>query len=239
MVLIAVNVRGRSKKCPDRSVRAAENRFLGGVDTLVLPSEKHSSRGRADARSPLQFTARRRRVHLVAVAACIALTLASFAAAQQGPIPSSKDPLPSLTSFGAGDLWSSLGRLGLTLVLVVGLIWGTMWLARRVLKGRIAGRGESNLRVMERLYLAPKKSIEVVSVGGRVLVLAVTENRISMLAELAPGDLPATAGAVLGRPAMPRAQEHRQRDLLRQARVRMQELFASTRMTRAESPPSA
>jgi len=237
MVLIAVNVRGRSKKYPDRSVRAAENRFLGGVDTLVRPSEKHGSRGRADARSPLQFTARA--VRLVAVAACIALTLASFAAAQQGPTPAPKDPLPSLTSFGAGDLWSSLGRLGLTLVLVVGLIWGTMWLARRVLKGRIAGRGESNLRVMERLYLAPKKSIEVVSVGGRVLVLAVTENRISMLAELAPGDLPTTAGAVLGRPAMPRAQEHRQRDLLRQARVRMQELFASTRMTRVESPPSA
>jgi len=164
---------------------------------------------------------------------------ASAAAAQQSANPPANDQLPSLTSFGTGDLWSSLGRLGLTLVAVLGLIWVTMWVARRVLKGRIAGRGESGLRVRERLFLAPKKSIEVVSVGERVLVLGVTENHISMLTELAPGDLPDPANATQGRPVMPRAQEQRQRDLLRQARTKMLDLFQSSRITEAKSPPLA
>lgn len=170
---------------------------------------------------------------------CAIAGMASVAAAQQGTAPAPKDSLLSLTSFGTGELWSSLGRLGITLVLVLGLIWGTMWVARRLLKGRIAGRGESELRVVERLFLAPKKSIEVVSIGGRTLVLGVTENQISMLTELAPGDMPAKAGAAQGRPVMPRTQDQRQRDLLRQARIKMQELFVSTRMTRIESPPPA
>jgi flagellar protein FliO/FliZ len=169
----------------------------------------------------------------------IVVMTALAAAAQQSANPPANDSLPTLTSFGTGDLWSSVGRLGLTLVAVLGLIWITMWLARRVLKGRIAGRGESGLRVRERLFLAPKKSIEIVSVGGRMLVLGVTENQISMLTELAPGDLPDPANAVQGRPVMPRAQEQRQRDLLRQARTKMLDLFQSSRIAEAESPPPA
>ena len=181
----------------------------------------------------------RRMYRSLTAAICAIVVLAPVASAQQGTPPAAKDALPSLTSFGAGDLWSSLGRLGITLVAVLALIWVTMWLAKRVLKGRITGRGESELRVMERLYLAPKKSIEVVSVAGRILVLGVTEHGISMLTELAEGDLPATAGTSQSRMTLPKAQEQRQRDLLRQARTRMRDLFASVRVTEAESSPPA
>lgn len=181
----------------------------------------------------------KRMCRLITAAICAVVVFVPLASAQQGPAPAGKDALPSLTSFGAGDLWSSLGRLGITLVAVLALIWVTMWIAKRVLKGRIAGRGDSELRVMERLYLAPKKSIEVVSVAGRILVLGVTEHGISMLTELAEGDLTAAPGASPSRTALPKAQAQRQRDLLRQARTRMRDLFASARVTQAESSPPA
>lgn len=176
--------------------------------------------------------------HTVTTACASLATTISALAQQPASLPAS-DPLPSLTAFDAGDLWSSLGRLGITLALVIGLIWATLWVARRLLKGRVAGRGESGLKVRERLFLAPKKSIEVVTIGDRVLVLGVTENQISLLTELAPGDLASPANAVAGRPVMPPSQEQRQRDLLRQARMKMQDLFRSARMAHVESPPAA
>ncbi|MBI5867644.1 MAG: flagellar biosynthetic protein FliO [candidate division Zixibacteria bacterium] len=173
-----------------------------------------------------------------ASAVSVAATVAT-ACAQQPTTAPAKDPLPSLTSFGTGELWSSLGRLGLTLALVIGLIWATLWVARRFLKGKVTGRGEAGLKVRERLFLAPKKSIEVVTIGDRVLVLGVTENQISMLTELTPADLAPAPNSVAARTTLSQTQEQRQRDLLRQARTRMQDLFRSARVTPMGSPPAA
>lgn len=153
-------------------------------------------------------------------------------AEQYGP------PSPAGTPLGGGldSLWPSIGRLALTLVLVIGLIWGTMWLARKFMKGRWAGATDSNVRILERVHLAPKKSIDVVSIGNRVLVLGVTDTHVGLLTELPPGDFPipgkeaATAAAKLAQQPTP------QRDAWKQARQRMRDLFQSARLNGADIP---
>lgn len=154
---------------------------------------------------------------------------AALAAQEIGP------PSPALTG-GMESLWPSLGRLALTLVLVIGLIWGTMWLARKFMKGRWAGRQDAAVRIIDRVHLAPKKSIDIVAIGGRVLVLGVTDTTVGLLTELQPGDLPGLAAE----PGLPKPLETsagQRRDAWRQARQRMRDLFQSVRLSEAGTRP--
>ena len=92
-----------------------------------------------------------------------------------------------------GSVFPSIWRLFGALLIVLALVWGTMWVARRVLKGRLSGAGRSNLKVVDRMFLAPRRSIELVAIGERILVLGVTDNQISMLTELEADEWPSEA----------------------------------------------
>lgn len=76
-----------------------------------------------------------------------------------------------------------LVRLGFSLSLVFGL----MWLAGRVLKGRTpmaARRGQDHVEVIERKALSRTSSIAVVRVGEQVLALGVSDTNVTVLSEM-------------------------------------------------------
>ncbi|MCJ7507512.1 MAG: flagellar biosynthetic protein FliO [candidate division Zixibacteria bacterium] len=79
---------------------------------------------------------------------------------------------------------SLLVRLVLALVLIVGLIYASMYALKRFSytgKKKLAG---SNIEILQRSYLAPKKGIYIVKVQSKILVLGVTDNNINLLTEL-------------------------------------------------------
>lgn len=171
-----------------------------------------------------------------------------FAVALAGMIPrvasaqllnpsSPGDSLPVFTGGGLESLWPSIGQLAGALVFVLALIWATTWVARRLIKGRWSGAGADRMHVLERLHLAPKKSVEIVSVGKRVLVLGVTENQIALLTELEPGEL-TQPGPATSPGGASRLSAGRQRALLNEARHKLSELFRSARPTDVEAAPS-
>jgi flagellar biogenesis protein FliO len=92
------------------------------------------------------------------------------------------------------------------------------------------------MRVLERLHLAPKKSVEIVTVGSRILVLGVTEERIGLLTELASEELPETSPEAAGTDA--RLTPGRKRALLNEARHKFNELFRSARASDVEAAPT-
>jgi len=171
------------------------------------------------------------------LAAALTGAMPPFAAAQLLNATTSPDSLPAFTGAGLESLWPSLAQLAGALVFVLALIWGTTWLARRLMKGRFGGGAEDHMRVLERLHLAPKKSVEIVAVGKRVLVLGVTENQIGLLTELESGDLsqPGTQPTLSG---STRQTAGRQRALMNEARHKLNELFRSARPTDVETAPS-
>lgn len=76
-----------------------------------------------------------------------------------------------------------LVRLGFSLSLVFGL----MWLAGRVLKGRApmtARRNQDHVEVIERKALSRTSSIAVVRVGEQVLALGVSDANVTVLSEV-------------------------------------------------------
>ena len=80
-----------------------------------------------------------------------------------------------------------LARLAISLAVVFGL----MWVAARVLRKRGLGSSKgstatSRIEVLARQGLGRTSSVQVVRVGGRTLVLGVTDAQVSVLAEADP-----------------------------------------------------
>jgi len=76
-----------------------------------------------------------------------------------------------------------LAKLILALVLIVGLIYASMYVLK---KFSYTGkqRLRSDIQILQREYIAPKKGIYVVKVQSKTLVLGVTDNNINLLTEL-------------------------------------------------------
>ena len=92
-----------------------------------------------------------------------------------------------------GSSFLLLLRLGLSLAVVLGLVWA----AAKVLRSRGAMSLRppgSHLEVLERRPVGKSASVALVRVGGRAVLLGVTESRVQMLQEcpeldLATGDV--------------------------------------------------
>ena len=89
------------------------------------------------------------------------------------------EPMPTAMSW-----WSTLAYL-LSLLAIFGFVVVTAYFAARFLgghfSGRIAGRGS---RVLDHMALGPNRSVCVVEMADRVLLLGVTEHSITMLSEI-------------------------------------------------------
>jgi flagellar biosynthetic protein FliO len=91
-----------------------------------------------------------------------------------------------LTSAAAAQPWWAMTfDLVVKLGLVIGLIYVVMWLLRTYLGGkRPLIRSTGRLDVLEATALAPGRSLYLVEVADRVLVLGATSGSLSTLAEI-------------------------------------------------------
>jgi flagellar protein FliO/FliZ len=71
-------------------------------------------------------------------------------------------------------------RIGFSLLVVLGLLWGLARMARR---GGLGRRGSGRLAVLNRQSLSRGSSVAVVRVADRALILGVTDNQVSLLGE--------------------------------------------------------
>ncbi|GLY96886.1 flagellar biosynthetic protein FliO [Actinoplanes sp. NBRC 103695] len=71
-------------------------------------------------------------------------------------------------------------RIGFSLLVVFGLMWGLAKMARRPLGGH---RGTGTLSVLTRQQLARGAAVTVVQVADKALILGVTDQQVSLLGE--------------------------------------------------------
>ncbi len=83
------------------------------------------------------------------------------------------------------DVWSTLLRLGVALVVVLPLAY----VAARLYSKQTIGRVGRALHVLDVRALGPNRGIYLVEVGDRILVLGVTAHHVNVLAELTDPDV--------------------------------------------------
>ena len=86
----------------------------------------------------------------------------------------------------------SLSSLSLTIGLIVVLLWGAVWLMRRMRPGMSSVLDTRDCAVVRSLALGPRERLLVVRVGSRHLVVGVGSASVSLLCEL---DEPLPQGA--------------------------------------------
>jgi flagellar biosynthetic protein FliO len=84
---------------------------------------------------------------------------------------------------GTPDLVPSLGRMFVALAVVLALLGGLAWLLRR---GALARRHSGALGVETTLALGDRRSLAIVSVEGRRLLVGLAPGGVSLVTELGP-----------------------------------------------------
>ncbi len=81
----------------------------------------------------------------------------------------------------------SLLKLISALVVVVVCIYVGVYLLRRLMGKKYSGNRQNNiLEILETTYVAPKKSVSLLRVANKAVLVGTTENQISVLTELDP-----------------------------------------------------
>lgn len=75
-------------------------------------------------------------------------------------------------------------RLVVSLVLIIGLIYLSLFLLKKSSFGLKKNKSGDLVQVLERSYISPKKGIFIVKIGSRVVALGVTETQINLLSEV-------------------------------------------------------
>ena len=86
----------------------------------------------------------------------------------------------------AGAALPSLMRLFAALVIVIACIYGGIWLLKRTMGRSYGNGGTPTLEVLETTGIAPKKTVSLVRVADKSVLVGVTENGMSLLTELSP-----------------------------------------------------
>ncbi|NVN89774.1 MAG: FliO/MopB family protein [Desulfuromonadales bacterium] len=79
---------------------------------------------------------------------------------------------------------SSFIQMIAALSVVIGLILITRHFSGKLIKSGVANRFGTHIRLLETRAISPKKSLVLVEVGGEYLLLASTENRLSLLKQV-------------------------------------------------------
>ncbi len=128
-----------------------------------------------------------RRILLIGVIAAVVVS-----ACLLGVVGSNADPSDDIQDVASSE--SGIGgmvmRVVLSLILLIAILYGGM-LGMRRFSGRVStGLLKSGaITVVHKQAIAPKKSIYVVKIGNRAMVIGVTDSQISHLADLSQDDL--------------------------------------------------
>jgi flagellar biosynthetic protein FliO len=75
-------------------------------------------------------------------------------------------------------------RLFISLVLITGLIYLSLFLLKKSSLGLKRNRNRDLIQILEKCYISPKKGIFIVKIGSKILALGVTEVQINLLSEI-------------------------------------------------------
>lgn len=101
--------------------------------------------------------------------------------------------LPTVAAAPPVSSGSSMLQAAFGLLVVLGLVFGLAWLARRFGLHRMGGSGA--VRIVSSASLGGRERVVVVDVAGTWLVLGVTSAQVNALHVLPAQDLPAQPGA--------------------------------------------
>jgi flagellar protein FliO/FliZ len=102
-----------------------------------------------------------------------------------------QDATPNQATFGdsGSPLWAIVKLLS-ALAIVIAALYGGLYLLKRMMTTRrMTSTRQAALEVIESAYVGPKKTVSLVRVGNKAVLVGVTDQQISLLTELSPTEI--------------------------------------------------
>ena len=96
------------------------------------------------------------------------------------PVWADEEPAPGLSG---GDIGPTLLQLAGALLLIVIIIYLSVWLMKKYSGGKIAGGGNL-ISIVERRHLAPKQALYLIKVGEKHLLIGASDSGLQKLSDL-------------------------------------------------------
>lgn len=107
----------------------------------------------------------------------------SFEPSSQTSVLDNEKATPDFGS--SASVMPSVLRILSALVIVIGSIYGGLYLLKKMMGRKYAGdKKYGNLEVLETIHIAPKKTVTLLRVGGKSVLVGATEGSMSLLSEL-------------------------------------------------------
>lgn len=116
-------------------------------------------------------------------------TVPSTTMSQESETDKEPAEIPSLTE----SVLPSLTRIAISLVVIIGIIYLTVFLLRKLSGNRLGGSKGTAIQIIEQTYLAPKKSVCLLKLADRAVLVGITDTSINLLTELDWDSLPQEA----------------------------------------------
>lgn len=130
---------------------------------------------------------------IVTITVIIAIALVGLTMLQVDPVAADRTVTTGSAitdealGFSDPNVGAAIGKMVSALLIVVVLVYGALWLLKRMMGRRYTGKGGSGgLEVLQSTHVGPHKQISLVRVGKRSVLVGVTDNQISTLTELSP-----------------------------------------------------
>jgi flagellar biosynthetic protein FliO len=96
------------------------------------------------------------------------------------------------------EMWTTALKMIAALAIVIGFLFISLHLFKRMYKNKLAGQGGNLINVLASSYVGVKKNVALVEVPGTVLVLGITNDRISLLSEISKDAVDAESRRISG-----------------------------------------
>jgi flagellar biosynthetic protein FliO len=96
------------------------------------------------------------------------------------PVWAEEEPVPGLSG---GDIGPTLLQLAGALLLIIIIIYLSVWLMKKYSGGKIAGGGNL-ISIVERRHLAPKQALYLIKVGEKHLLIGASDSGLQKLSDI-------------------------------------------------------
>jgi flagellar biosynthetic protein FliO len=109
------------------------------------------------------------------------------------------------------EMWATAVKMITALAVVIGLLFVSLHVFKRFYKNKLGGQARHMINVLASSYVGVKKHVALVEVPGTVLVLGITNDRITLLSEISKADVAAASGPRADEPKAATFSEHLRR----------------------------
>jgi len=92
------------------------------------------------------------------------------------------------------EMWTTAVKMITALALVIGFLFISLHVFKRMYKNKLGGQTGNLINILASSYVGVKKNVALVAVPGTVLVLGITNDRITLLSEISKDAVDASMG---------------------------------------------